>query len=99
MLLFLLFWADVVAVGLEGAVTAEAAVAADADMTPLHAVNVLDVILARRSFSNPPTVKSSSETNDSTEKASSPMTVGTAVILERTEGSRSPSTLVRSLKT
>lgn len=69
--------------------------AAFAAMIPLFAVNVFEAILASRSFSKPPTVMSS-ETNDSTDRASSPTTDGTAASLERTEWSRSPSTLVRS---
>jgi len=58
--------------------------AAFAAMIPLFAVSVLEAILARRSFSKSPTV-TSSETNDSTERASSPTTVGTAASFERIE--------------
>ena len=61
------------------------------------AVNVLDAIWASRASSNPPiVVVISSETSDSTEKASSPITAGTTATCDKTHGSKSPSTLVKS---
>ena len=58
-----------------------------------RAFKVLAAILAKMSFSNPPTV-TSSDTRDSTDKASSPTTEGTAASLESMSWSKSPSTLV-----
>lgn len=61
------------------------------------AVSVLVAIWARRASSNPPiVVVISSETSDSTEKASSPITAGTTATCDKTHGSKSPSTLVKS---